>query len=607
MSTRASGQSFIAMELLAGPEPQGAARGRRRCRSTRSSTSPARWPTRSAAAHEQGIMHRDITPGQHLPDRQRAGEAARLRAGEALPAADERRPADRRPDGHRRRRRDDPLHGARTVLTDEARWTTAATCFRSAPCSIRWPPARGRSTATSKSDARSRASRTQPHVPMRQLAPQHPVAARADHRHAAGQAARRPLPDGVGARAPSSMRCAHRGRWRPARRAVDARRPARRWPCCRSRSSASGDRAARAFPRRPRRRHRQPLERHAGSPGGAADVDPARWPASRFERSASGSASTWCSKAASSGPTAASASSPTWSSAARRAVGASRAQGRAPVRRHPGGAGRDRRRHRATASPRRSSQRAAAARHQDPEAYHAFKRGQHHWKRASPAAGGRRSSISSTRSSATRSSRSRTWRWPTPTTSSGFYCLMKPAWRLPSPRGRPSARWRSKTRWPRRTRSWRWRSSAATGTGTASEQRVPARADARPRQPAHPRLLLVAADAARPRGRRVRRGETGHALAPSSRLVAAARAQTLYLARRYDEAIELCNECLAVDPDYVFALHLRGLCYLAKSQHARRDRRPRAGGDAEPTARRSISAARALLRRVRHARRGARR
>ena len=55
-----------------------------------------------------------------------------------------------------------------------------------------------------------------------------------------------------------------------------------------------------------------------------------------------------------------------------------------------------------------------------------------------------------------------------------------------------------------------------------------------------------------------------HALAPSSRFVAAARAQTMYLAGRYDEAIGLCNECLRFDPMYVFALHIRGLCLLAK-------------------------------------------
>ncbi len=57
----------------------------------------------------------------------------------------------------------------------------------------------------------------------------------------------------------------------------------------------------------------------------------------------------------------------------------------------------------------------------------------------------------------------------------------------------------------------------------------------------------------------------GHDLAPSSRLVAGARAQTMYVGGRYDEAIALCSKCLRIDPTYVFALHLRGLCHLAKS------------------------------------------
>src|SRR5207237_10841914 len=36
----------------------------------------------------------------------------------------------------------------------------------------------------------------------------------------------------------------------------------------------------------------------------------------------------------------------------------------------------------------------------------------------------------------------------------------------------------------------------------------------------------------------------GHRLAPASRFVSCGRAQTLYLARRYDEVIDLCNQCL---------------------------------------------------------------
>jgi serine/threonine protein kinase/Tfp pilus assembly protein PilF len=72
-------------------------------------------------------------------------------------------------------------------------------------------------------------------------------------------------------------------------------------------------------------------------------------------------------------------------------------------------------------------------------------------------------------------------------------------------------------------------------------------------------MLLGRDDAAFAEARR------GHALAPSSRLVAGARAQTMYVGGRYEDAIALCNECLRFDPNYVFALHVRGLCHLATS------------------------------------------
>jgi tetratricopeptide (TPR) repeat protein/tRNA A-37 threonylcarbamoyl transferase component Bud32 len=57
--------------------------------------------------------------------------------------------------------------------------------------------------------------------------------------------------------------------------------------------------------------------------------------------------------------------------------------------------------------------------------------------------------------------------------------------------------------------------------------------------------------------------DLGLALAPSSRLVAAGRAQTMYLAGDYDRAIHACSDCLRFDDKYVFAIHLRGLCHLA--------------------------------------------
>ncbi|MEZ5289268.1 MAG: hypothetical protein R2712_31600 [Vicinamibacterales bacterium] len=54
--------------------------------------------------------------------------------------------------------------------------------------------------------------------------------------------------------------------------------------------------------------------------------------------------------------------------------------------------------------------------------------------------------------------------------------------------------------------------------------------------------------------------EAGLSLAPQSRLTASGLAQTLYLARRYHDAVAVCDACLDRDDAYVFAVHLRGQC-----------------------------------------------
>ena len=61
--------------------------------------------------------------------------------------------------------------------------------------------------------------------------------------------------------------------------------------------------------------------------------------------------------------------------------------------------------------------------------------------------------------------------------------------------------------------------------------------------------------------------ETAYEQARSSRFIAAGRAQALYLAHRYDAAIAVCNECLSAHPDYPFALHLRAQCCRELSMH----------------------------------------
>jgi tetratricopeptide (TPR) repeat protein len=52
-----------------------------------------------------------------------------------------------------------------------------------------------------------------------------------------------------------------------------------------------------------------------------------------------------------------------------------------------------------------------------------------------------------------------------------------------------------------------------------------------------------------------------------ARFVVSGAALTYFLARRYDEAIALCTECLDGSPDSVFALYQRGQCYHMKGMY----------------------------------------
>ena len=60
--------------------------------------------------------------------------------------------------------------------------------------------------------------------------------------------------------------------------------------------------------------------------------------------------------------------------------------------------------------------------------------------------------------------------------------------------------------------------------------------------------------------------QRGQSLAPSSRLVAGARAQTLYVAGRYDEAIDVCSDCLRVDHELRLRRPRAGLCAIWPSR-----------------------------------------
>lgn len=204
---------------------------------------------------------------------------------------------------------------------------------------------------------------------------------------------------------------------------------------------------------------------------------------------------------------------------------------------------------------------------QDPEAYHAFKRGQHYWKTCF--AGGWRHAIEHYQKAVERDPRFALAHVALANAYNflGFYCLMKPNLAF-GVAGQSAARALSiddtlaaahaELGLTKFGGDWDWE-------GSEQEFRRAITLD-----PAHPLahvyyswllMLLGREDAALSEAR------VGHTLVPSSRLAAVGRAQTLYLARHYDEAIDLCAGCLRFDPNYVFATHLRGLCYLGKSMY----------------------------------------
>jgi serine/threonine-protein kinase len=204
---------------------------------------------------------------------------------------------------------------------------------------------------------------------------------------------------------------------------------------------------------------------------------------------------------------------------------------------------------------------------QDPEAYHSLKRGQHYWKACF--SGGWRQAIEHYQKAVDRDPRFALAHVALANAYNflGFYCLMKPSVAF-GVAGQSAERAlaiddtlaaaHAELALTKFGGDWDWE-------GSEHEFRRAITLD--PAQPlSHVYyswllMLLGREDAAFSEAR------VGHTLAPSSRLAAVGRAQTLYLARRYDEAIELCAGCLRFDPGYVFATQLRGLSFLGKSMH----------------------------------------
>jgi len=53
---------------------------------------------------------------------------------------------------------------------------------------------------------------------------------------------------------------------------------------------------------------------------------------------------------------------------------------------------------------------------------------------------------------------------------------------------------------------------------------------------------------------------------PLSPLVNAGAAHALFLARRYDQAVAECEKSLEVDPNFIFAIHVMGMCRAQQSR-----------------------------------------
>jgi TolB-like protein/tRNA A-37 threonylcarbamoyl transferase component Bud32 len=201
----------------------------------------------------------------------------------------------------------------------------------------------------------------------------------------------------------------------------------------------------------------------------------------------------------------------------------------------------------------------------DPVAFHAFKRGQQHWK--SCFSGGWRPAIEQFQYAVERDGRFAQAHVALAAAYNflGMYCLMKP--NLAFDVGRQSveraleiddtlAPAHAELALGRFGREWDWEGSEQAFR--RSLQLDPANAVTHVYY-SWLLTLLGRDDAA------LGQAKAGHDLAARSRFVAAGHAQTLYLAKRYDEAIELCSECLEVDPTFVFALSLRGQCLELKS------------------------------------------
>ena len=178
---------FLTMELVEGQTPRPQLVARAACRWRACSSSAIALADALVAAHERGVVHRDLKPGERDGHARRAGEGARLRAGASS------RRGRARVDATQAATVAAPLSSAGQVWAPcptwrpsrcaARRWTRAPTCSPSASCSTSWPPGGGRSPGDSRADVSSAILRDAPE-PLTQRA-RRPAGRPRAHRRAA--------------------------------------------------------------------------------------------------------------------------------------------------------------------------------------------------------------------------------------------------------------------------------------------------------------------------------------------------------------------------------------------------------------------------------------
>ena len=127
------------------------------------------------AAHDHGIMHRDLTPGNIFLTSGGLVKLLDFGLAKQQSSFDGRRTRVGRLDGVGRHGRNHPLHVAGAARRERRDRPPRRISFQSAPCCTRWRPVRGRSKAARRMTS-SRSSAAKRSCPCGSFSPEHPPA-----------------------------------------------------------------------------------------------------------------------------------------------------------------------------------------------------------------------------------------------------------------------------------------------------------------------------------------------------------------------------------------------------------------------------------------------